>query len=144
MTQTIHRMYDSAERAQQAAHALQHNRFIRFAEVHCVGPDAGGQDAIVQSLMQACVLKAHAQGVPPGSARMFIRPHDLILREPGHATLEGRVTAMRRFGPTRRVDLALDVNGEPLPVEAVVPVGVALTVGQPIGLALERYRLFKE
>lgn len=69
MTQTIHRMYDSAERAQQAAHALQHNRFIRFAEVHCVGPDAGGQDAIVQALMQACVLKAHAQVMAPAIER---------------------------------------------------------------------------
>lgn len=73
MTQTINRMYDSLDQAQQAAHDLQTNRFIRFTEVHVVGPDAGGPEAstegIVQALMKAYVLKAHAMVFAPGIQR---------------------------------------------------------------------------
>jgi hypothetical protein len=71
MSQTINRMFDSHERATQAAEALRNNRFDGYTEVYVVnrfgGPEAGSGaaelsvDGIVAALMKAYVLKAHAK-----------------------------------------------------------------------------------
>ena len=77
MSQTINRLYDSPERAQKAAHELKTNRFIQFDEVHVVSPAdgvvAGGTgatlDGVVNALMKAYVLKAHAKVFAPAILR---------------------------------------------------------------------------
>jgi hypothetical protein len=98
MTQTINRMYDSLDRARQAAHDLRTHRFIRFTEVHVVGPDAGGAhaslDGIVQALMKAYVLKADARVVAPAIQR-------------GHAL----VTVHAPFGTATTAIWILDSHG---------------------------------
>jgi hypothetical protein len=70
MSQTINRLYDSLERANQVAGVLRSNRRVRFDQVHVVGRYAGGGaersvDDIVAALMTAYVLKAHARVFAP-------------------------------------------------------------------------------
>jgi hypothetical protein len=95
MSQTIARMYESHERADQAAHELRTNRPVRFSEVFVfarsggTGAGAGGAEAsldgivarfqdmaghqaldgIVARLMACHVLKAHARGYAAGVLR---------------------------------------------------------------------------
>ncbi len=79
MSQTINRMYDSFERASAAAEALLSHRLTRFTLVHVVGPHgrtapAQGQaalsyDDIVNELMKAYVLRAHAKVLAKGIER---------------------------------------------------------------------------
>jgi hypothetical protein len=79
MSQTIARMYDSHERADQAAQELRTNRHISFSEVFVFarsggsGAGTGGaeatQEGIVARLMGAHVLKAHARGYAAGILR---------------------------------------------------------------------------
>lgn len=62
MSQTIHRMYDSEQRAHAAAHELRTNRYLAMPDVHVFA--AGGEssgEAIVAALMKAYILKAHAR-----------------------------------------------------------------------------------
>jgi hypothetical protein len=79
MSQTIARMYETHERAEQAAHELRTNRFVQFSDVfvfarhggHGAGT-AGAEstpDGVVARLMSAHVLKAHAKGYAAGILR---------------------------------------------------------------------------
>jgi hypothetical protein len=68
MSQTINRMYASAQQANAAADALRNYRFRRYDEIHVVTRFAGADDAnprseddIVATLMKAYVLKYHAR-----------------------------------------------------------------------------------
>jgi hypothetical protein len=79
MSQTIARMYESHERAEQAAHELRTNRHVGFNEVFVfarsggTGAGTGGAesslDGIVARLMACHVLKAHARGYAAGVLR---------------------------------------------------------------------------
>ena len=81
MSQTIHRMFDSHERASSAAAELRNHRLDRFDDVHVFtsrGP-AGAElsvDDIVAAMMKGHVLKAHAkvlaQGVKRGSTLVTV------------------------------------------------------------------------
>jgi sulfate transport system ATP-binding protein len=80
---------------------------------------------------------------PVGPARLFIRPHDLGFAEPGNAPLRGSVRALRRVGPTRFADVALDHDEGGLTIEAPLPPNGALKVGDRVGLTPSRYRVFQ-
>ena len=83
-----------------------------------------------------------AKGIPSGAARLFIRPHDLDLADAGATAIEGQVLAVRRFGPSHRVDISVPVDGGWKTVEAAVPAGRDPKIGQTVGLVPERYRVF--
>ena len=87
-------------------------------------------------------LSLGAQDVPSGNARLFMRPHDIELGDPGTAPLAGKVVAVRRFGQSHRVDLAVDISGETTIVEAAVVNGQNPRVGEEIGIQPTRYRVF--
>jgi hypothetical protein len=86
MSQTISRLFDSAERAAQAAHALRTHHDTPFADVHVFtrhgeagAGQAGGElpaDAIVALLMKNYVPKAQAkvlaQGIQRGGALVTV------------------------------------------------------------------------
>ena len=83
-----------------------------------------------------------AKGIPSGPARLFIRPHDLDLADAGATAIEGQVLAVRRFGPSHRIDISVPVDGGWKTVEAAVPAGRDPKIGQTVGLIPERYRVF--
>jgi sulfate transport system ATP-binding protein len=87
-------------------------------------------------------IDVDAKGVPSGPARLFVRPHDLELADAGASAIEGQVLAVRRFGPTHRVDISVPVDGGRTTVEAAVPAGRDPKIGQTVGLIPERYRVF--
>jgi len=82
-----------------------------------------------------------AEGIS-GPARLFVRPHDIELAKPGSSAIEGQVLAVRRFGPTHRVDISVPVDGGRTTIEAAVPAGHEPRIGETLGLIPERYRVF--
>ena len=98
MSQAIHRMYDSHERATRAAAELAADRFGRFTEVFVCSQAAGSgasADEIVASLMKAHVLKAHARVY----AERVLRGQALVTV---HAPFGAALTALnmlQRHGP---------------------------------------------
>jgi sulfate transport system ATP-binding protein len=87
-------------------------------------------------------LALDAQGASAGPARLFVRPHDIEIAPPGSDALQGVVLAIRRFGPTHRVDLQVAVAGGHATVEAAIAAGHAPRVGDVVGIIPERYRVF--
>lgn len=87
-------------------------------------------------------LGLDAQGLPQGPARLFVRPHDIEIGAVSPDTLEGRVKAIRRFGPTHRVDLDVAVDGGLATIEAAVGAGHDPKIGDRVGLLPERYRVY--
>jgi sulfate transport system ATP-binding protein len=87
-------------------------------------------------------ISIDAKGIPTGAARLFVRPHDLELADAGASAIEGQVLAVRRFGPTHRIDISVPVDGGRTTVEAAVPAGRDPKIGQTVGLIPERYRVF--
>ena len=80
------------------------------------------------------------QGVRRGPARLFIRPYDIEIERPDGAAFNGTVKRIHGLGPARRVEVALDITMDT--VEIDIPRVQELEVGQTIGLAPQRYRLF--
>ncbi|MEO5806177.1 sulfate/molybdate ABC transporter ATP-binding protein [Devosia sp.] len=83
-------------------------------------------------------------GVPapeagPGDARLFFRPHDIELVE-GDASLAGVVTASRRVGGTRRVEL--EIGGDQQKVEIDLPFDHPAGERTRIAFRPRRWRLF--
>jgi sulfate transport system ATP-binding protein len=77
-----------------------------------------------------------------GSARLFIRRHDLAIGPAGHGSLEGSVRRVRAFGPTQRADIALQSGPQETMIEIDAPRNTELKPGDLIGLEPRRYRLF--
>jgi sulfate/thiosulfate transport system ATP-binding protein len=82
-----------------------------------------------------------AHGLPPGAGALFVRPHDLVVAEAaGRNLLCATVLAVRRRGPTRRIELLL---GEGLPtVEIELALGHTVLKGRTVHLRLVEPRLF--
>ena len=87
-------------------------------------------------------LTIDAAGVRSGAARLFVRPHDIEITPAGKSGIEGQVLAVRRFGPTHRVDISVPVDGGYTTIEAAVPAGHEPKIGDTLGLVPERYRVF--
>lgn len=70
MSETINRLYDSADRARQAAEELRGHRLHKFTEVHVTGDGVPADEAaVLAALVKAKVLKAHARQLVPGVLR---------------------------------------------------------------------------
>jgi sulfate/thiosulfate transport system ATP-binding protein len=82
------------------------------------------------------------QGATTGAARLFVRPYRATLVPPEGAPFQGTVRGIHGIGPARRIEIALGRGDEPTIVEVDAPRSLELKVGQPIGLALQQYRIF--
>jgi sulfate transport system ATP-binding protein len=80
------------------------------------------------------------QGVTSGPARLFVRPYEMSIASAGAAPFQGTVKRVHGIGPARRVEVALNSNGNVVEIDA--PRVQDLSVGQPVGLSPTRYRLF--
>jgi hypothetical protein len=132
MSQTINRMYDSFERANEAVHELRTNRFDRFDEIHVVtlqgatgadslGPDAS-TDAIVAALMKAYVLKAHAKVFAEG----IRRGGTLVTVHAGFGTAAAAIAVLDRHGP---IDSGVaDATDPPIPWDEAAPCSYVLNM----------------
>jgi sulfate transport system ATP-binding protein len=74
-----------------------------------------------------------------GAAQLFFRPHDVELIE-GEACLAGVVVASRRVGGTRRVEL--EIGGQQQPVEIDLPFDHPAGEKSRIAFRPKRWRLF--
>ncbi|MBI4724203.1 MAG: sulfate ABC transporter ATP-binding protein [Rhodomicrobium sp.] len=77
-----------------------------------------------------------------GPAELFVRPHDLCFGEPAGAPLQGAVRSVRRAGPASYADVTLELCPGTITVEAAVPPGCSLRVGERVGVTPRRYRIF--
>jgi len=75
-----------------------------------------------------------------GPAELFVRPRDLRLANGEADAIPARVTAVRRTGPARRVELALG-DGLP-PVEIELPLDHAVGKGDVLPITFATFRLF--
>jgi sulfate transport system ATP-binding protein len=87
-------------------------------------------------------LNLDSQGVASGPAQLFLRPHDIGITLPSADALRGEVLAVRRFGPTHRVDLQVPVEGGTATLEAAISSGHEPKIGEVVGVVPERYRIF--
>ena len=93
------------------------------------------------------LLGEHALGIDAreagsGPSQLFIRRHDMLVRPPGNAPLEGSVRRVRALGPLQRADIALRTNGHETTIEIDAPRDRELRPGDVIGLEPKRYRIF--
>jgi sulfate transport system ATP-binding protein len=79
----------------------------------------------------------------PGPAQLFVRPQHLDFGEPSEAPLRGCVRAVRRVGPISYADVSLQLGFDEIMIEASVPSGRLLRVGEQVGLTPQRYHIFE-
>ena len=82
------------------------------------------------------------QGAANGSARLFVRPHEIEVVSAEGAALTGVVKRVHGLGGARRVEVLLSAP-ETL-VEIDTPRNLAVEVGATIGLKPQRYRIFAD
>ncbi len=130
MSQTINRMYDSHERASQAADELRNGRVDRFTDVHVVSRSSGGAagedvaessaDAIVASLMKGFVLKSHAkvfaEGIKRGGA--------LVTVHAPFGTARAAIDILERHGPIE--SNVAEPRDDPMAWDDATPMSCAL------------------
>jgi sulfate/thiosulfate transport system ATP-binding protein len=91
----------------------------------------------------AAQLAANGHELPAtGPASLFVRPHDLSFGETATSPLHGNVRAIRRVGAANFADVQLDWGADNLTIEAALPPGSLLRVGERVGLTPRRYRVF--
>ncbi len=100
MAQTIHRMFDSNERANQAAQALRNHRFDRFDDVYVfANHDAADAELsvedIVAAMMKACILKSNAMILAPGVKR----GGTLVTVHAAFGTAVSALDVLEQYGP---------------------------------------------
>jgi len=86
-------------------------------------------------------LDLDPQGAAPGSARMFVRPSDMILGPVGDHPLQGTVRRVHGIGAARRVEIDL-MNAHSIEVDAAN--AGAVVIGDAVGLSPRRYRVYSE
>jgi sulfate transport system ATP-binding protein len=84
-------------------------------------------------------LELAAEGGMSGASRLFVRRHDMLIGPPGSGVFQGAVRQVRNFGPVQRAEVNLH-GGETIEIDA--PRDRELRVGDTIGLAPRRYRIF--
>ena len=85
-------------------------------------------------------LHVEAHGVRSGEAKVFFRPADIAVAQPGAGELEGRVETVRRTASGVRATVAIDGYDQMLEIDA--PTDSTATPGQRIPLSLSNARLF--
>jgi sulfate/thiosulfate transport system ATP-binding protein len=87
-------------------------------------------------------LRLAVDGLAEGPAKFYARPDDFRLTGPGDAHLRGRVMSLRHFGSIRRVEVEVESRQGTAIIEAAIPPGASVAVGEPIGLYPVRYKVF--
>ena len=85
-------------------------------------------------------LELDAADVVDGPARLYLRPHDVAVGEPGADALPARVRGVQRLGG--RITAELDAGGQVLELEAFDSGALSLAVGEAVHLRLARHRVF--
>ena len=91
-------------------------------------------------LFDGRALPMEAQGMRDGPAILFVRPHDVALTDTAGAAVTGLAVAVRRAGPTRRLEVAIGTDRKL--VELELPAGRAVALGGRIGLRIDAATLF--
>jgi hypothetical protein len=128
MAQTITRMFDTVERANAAAQALQHHRIRAYDEVHVVSAAPGdGIDAIVEAFARAMVLKSDGRVLAQGVSR----GHAVVVVHAPFGTAREAVYRLDEFGP---IDSGLSEHVERLPAwDDAAPLSSALNIPVLVG-----------
>jgi sulfate transport system ATP-binding protein len=84
-------------------------------------------------------LDLPADDVPSGEARLYFRPHDVVVSDELAGAIPGEILAFRRHGGTRRVDL--EVSGRDR-IEIELPADFSHGLSGWLGIRPRRYRLF--
>ena len=98
---------------------------------------------VQQGRFQSGALQLDATGTQDGPARLYVRPHDLVLSEPGAGALPARVRDVLRLGG--RVTSELEIAGHARLIEQETfdaGAAPALSVGEAVHLRPARYRVF--
>ena len=98
---------------------------------------------VEQGRFQSGALQLDAADTQDGPARLYVRPHDLVLSEPGSGALPARVRGVLRLGG--RVTSELEIAGHTRLLEQeTFDAGAApgLSVGEAVHLRPARYRVF--
>jgi sulfate transport system ATP-binding protein len=87
-------------------------------------------------------LRLPADGIAPGAARLYVRPHDLALVD-GDDGLPAQVLAAHRLADRITVELGVDGQDKALELDlAATPDAVAPRPGSLVGVRPLRYRVF--
>ena len=81
-----------------------------------------------------------SQGVRSGQARLFVRPYEMSLVRSEDAPFSGSVRRVHGLGAARRVEVVLPDSRL---IEVDAPRSQDVNVGQVIGLAPNRYKIFQ-
>ena len=84
-------------------------------------------------------LDLPADDAPSGEARLYFRPHDVVVSDELAGAIPGEILAFRRHGGTRRVDL--EVSGRDR-IEIELPADFSHGLSGWLGIRPRRYRLF--
>ena len=98
---------------------------------------------VEQGRFQSGALQLDAAGTHDGPARLYVRPHDLVLSGPGSGALPARVRGVLRLGG--RVTSELEIAGHTRLLEQETfdaGEAPALSVGEAVHLRPTRYRVF--
>jgi sulfate transport system ATP-binding protein len=87
-------------------------------------------------------LKLAAGGLAEGPARFYARPDDFHLTGLGDAHLRGQVVGLKQFGSIRRIEVEVESRQGIAIIEAAIPQGVQVGVGEAVGLYPARYKVF--
>jgi sulfate/thiosulfate transport system ATP-binding protein len=85
-------------------------------------------------------LSIGVDGAAEGEADLYLRPWDVAVLGAGAGEIPAIVRSVRRAGPSRRVEVA--VEGVPQPIDVDVATGQPLRAGDRIGLTPRSGRLF--
>ena len=85
-------------------------------------------------------LDLDATDLPTGPAQLYFRPHDIDVVESGAGAISGVVSASRRNGGTRRLEL--EIHGTHDRVEIELPPGLGPNPTSPISILPRRFRLY--
>jgi sulfate/thiosulfate transport system ATP-binding protein len=87
-------------------------------------------------------LKLAAGGLAEGPAKFYARPDDFRLTGLGDAHLRGRIVSLKQFGSIRRIEVEVEGPRGVAIIEAALPQGVHVAVGEAVGLYPARYKVF--
>jgi sulfate transport system ATP-binding protein len=88
-------------------------------------------------------LDLPSNGLPDGSASLFIRPYEIAIVAPSRdAVLGGTVTRVHGIGPARRVDVVVRDGAREHLIEVEAPRDREFAAGQAVGLQPRDYRIF--
>lgn len=85
-------------------------------------------------------LELDAPGMADGAAQLYLRPHHLVVGEPGDGAFPATVRGVQRLGG--RITAQLDAEGQPLELEALDSGALVLAPGETVHLRIARHRVF--